>query len=410
MYDGFLELILKGGLPLLFILVFLESSPFLGAFIPGQFILILLGFIISTTHVYSLEVAILVVFLGAFLGDIFGFFFARKYGLEGLKRLGVSQDSRIYRASANFFKKFGSWSIILGREFNITRAFMPSLAGIFNMRPLKFIILAFISSAVWTILSIYLGYYFGILIIDKLNFILIFSGALIIYFIFVYYIYRSFIKLYDENKEVITSYALSNIFYIIFLFLFFVALMLINYFGLVQSFNNYFDFIFLGKFVIYFNFLFSSYFLILISIFLIFTILFLLKDLKLLIIFAQGVFISSILTLIFDFLLKFWAGIEVYPSVITIVFFIFYIYYIFTHFSNFQKLKKRLEIIMAGILIIFFILKCSITQNFYEVLISFIIAAIECELVLILLHYKILEGYFTLTIEKKSEIKLLENK
>lgn len=410
MYDGFLELILKGGLPFLFFLIFFESSPFLGAFIPGQFILILLGFLISTTHVYSLEVAIIVVFLGAFLGDLFGFFFAKKYGIDGLKKLGVSQDSVIYRASSNFFKKFGSWSIILGREFNITRAFMPTLAGIFNMRPLKFIILAFISSAVWTVISIYLGYYFGILIIDKLNFILIFLGALIVYLVFVYYIYRSFINLYNENKEVITSYALSNIFYIIFLFLFFIALLLINGFGLTKWFNSYFDFIFLGKYVIYFNFLFTSYFLILVSIFIVFTILFLLKDLKLLIIFIQGVFISSIFTLIFDFLLILWAGVEVYPSVITIVFYIFYIYYIFTHFVNCHKLKKKIEILMGVLLFIFFILKCSITENFYEVLISFIIAAIECELVLILLHYKILEGYFLIDPSKKQENKLLENK
>ena len=194
MYDTFLNLILFGGLPLLFILIFLESTPFFGVFIPGQFLLILVGFLISTTNIYSLHIAIIIVFFAAFLGDVCVYFFARKYGVDGIKRFGVSENSSIYRSSAVFFKKFGDSSIILGRQFNLTRAFMPSLAGILKMHPGRFIFFAFISAILWTLVSIYLGYYFGILIIDKLNFILGFFAFLLIYVIFIYLIYRSFIN------------------------------------------------------------------------------------------------------------------------------------------------------------------------------------------------------------------------
>jgi len=401
MYDTFLNLILFGGLPLLFILIFLESTPFFGVFIPGQFLLILVGFLISTTNIYSLHIAIIIVFFAAFLGDVCVYFFARKYGVDGIKRFGVSENSSIYRSSAVFFKKFGDSSIILGRQFNLTRAFMPSLAGILKMHPGRFIFFAFISAILWTLVSIYLGYYFGILIIDKLNFILGFFAFLLIYVIFIYLIYRSFIKLYNENKEVITNYALSNIFYLIFLLLFFMILVMIEGLKIREWFNGYFSFITLFGYERYFEFLLSSYVLSLMFIIILFSILFILKDIKILIIFVQGIFISTIFTLIFDVTFKVWAGVDVYISLVSFSFFIFYLYYIFTHFIDCQKFKKRIEWTLGIFLFFVFIVKCSLTGNFYQVLISYIIAAIECELVLILLHYNILEGYFKIVPAQK---------
>ena len=271
---------------------------------------------------------------------------------------------------------------------------MPSLAGIFKMHPGRFIFFAFISAILWTLISIYLGYYFGILIIDKLNFILGFFAFLIIYVIFIYLIYRSFIKLYNENKEVITNYALSNIFYLVFLLLFFMVLVMIEGLKIREWFNGYFSFITLFGYERYFEFLLSSYVLSLMFIVILFSILFILKDIKILIIFVQGIFISTIFTLIFDVTFKVWAGVDVYISLVSFSFFIFYIYYIFTHFIDCQKFKKKIEWTLGIFLFFVFVVKCSLTGNFYQVLISYIIAAIECELVLILLHYNILEGYF----------------
>ena len=210
-----------GGLPLLFFLVLLEGNPLTGPFVPGQVLVIFAGFLISTANMYNLYVTLVFVFVAAFLGDLAGYYMGRKYGISGLKIVGLKDDSKVFKSSYVFFKKYGPWSLIIGRQVNFVRSFMPFFAGCFGMGLPQFIIFAALGAFFWTILSVALGYYFGFIIVENFGFVMEFALFLILYFVFVSFVYRNVKNVYFDKFNVIKMYTLHNIMRIIKLIFFF---------------------------------------------------------------------------------------------------------------------------------------------------------------------------------------------
>ena len=261
MLEGFLNILLIGGLPLLFLLVLIEGNPFIGSFVPGQVLTILVGFMIATTNSFNLYITICVVFFGALFGDIIGYYIGKKYGYNGLKIFKLDKKSMIYKSSENFFKKFGVFSIILGREFNLTRAFMPFFAGIFKMDTKKFIFLAIISNLIWSLLSILLGFYFGIIVIDKLNLFFYFLVFLLIYSIIIRIIYRSFIEFNKKNDILHRYYGLRNIFGMFVLLISLILFLFYGKWGYKTLFNEQFVILFMPSLYYVGGVLLSKFFL-----------------------------------------------------------------------------------------------------------------------------------------------------
>lgn len=387
-----LEWIQLGGLPLIFILVFLEGNPIIGSFVPGQIIVIILGFLISTTEIFNLYLTILLVFLAGFLGDMAGYYFGKNWGLSGLKYFGISSKSSIYNSSCSFFKRFGSLSIILGREFNFTRAFIPFFAGLLGMNFSRFFILALISNLIWTLISIFLGYYFGYVVIDKIQFLFGFILFVIVYLLILYFIYNSFRTFYKQNRPTIRKYALENILSAsLFLILFFVMI-IVEKVGLLQLFNDYFSFLYSDVINAGFALIFNFYAFLCI-VFLFVLLMTYNKRYRLMFVFFIGIFVSFFLTLIFRLMLEKWVGFTPYYSIIFFVFLVFFISYLSSDFFKKEHYNLKLRYFLIFFLILSFFIKVSVTENFYRVLISFLIAAIECELVVIITHYRLAWEY-----------------
>jgi len=241
---SFFDLVESGGLSILFLLVFLEGNPAIGSFIPGQIIVIFIGFLISVKVVsFNLYWTIFLVFLGAFLGDLLGYYLGKRLGVKGLDMFGIKKTSKIYKASYSFFKKYGHWSIVLGREFNLTRAFIPFFAGCFKMRFSLFLGFAFFSCVFWALLSVYLGYYFGFIIVENFNFIMEFMLFLIVYFGIVFFIYGNFKTFYKEKATLVKKYSIHNFFFIGLLLLFIFIFLFSLKHGRVVYFNKLFSFL-----------------------------------------------------------------------------------------------------------------------------------------------------------------------
>lgn len=390
LFQQFFNLLKSGGLPFLFLLVLLESNPIIGSFIPGQVLVIFIGFLISTKQIYDLHLTILIVFIGAFLGDCFSYYLGRKYGHSGLKIFGLDRENKMYLASYSFFKKYGKLSLILGREFNLTRAFMPFFAGCFKMRLLTFLIFSFVSCIIWSVLSIYLGYYFGFIIIDNFNFIMEFILALIIYIIFIIIVYKGLKSFYIENLSLFRQYSIHNIFFMGIFISVFILMCYIAKWNYIQLFNDYFSFLHISGLYLTFNFFTTNFFLV--SLFLIIGFGLLYNgQIRICIVYLWSLLFGFFMTLIFASFLKISYNFYPYFNLIILMILLFYIWILFKLYFNKMKYFYFFNIFWS-IFILFILLSVfSLTNNFYMVCLSFIIGVIESEIFLILSHYQVLD-------------------
>src|SRR3989338_4592371 len=122
------ELIKTAGLLGIFGIVFAESGLFIGFFLPGDSLLFTAGFLASQGF-FNIYLLLAVSFIGAVLGDSFGYAFWRKVG----PKIFNKEDSLLFnkdhlRRANEFYEKHGGKAIILARFMPIIRTFAPILA------------------------------------------------------------------------------------------------------------------------------------------------------------------------------------------------------------------------------------------------------------------------------------------
>jgi membrane protein DedA with SNARE-associated domain len=396
MFKVLVEWLEAGGIPFLFLLMLLEGNPIIGSFIPGQTIVIFIGFLISTTKIYNLYVVIFFVFLGTFIGDLFGYYMGKKYGIKGLKKFGLNSQSRIYKSSYYFFKKYGFWSIILGRQFNFTRAFIPFFAGCFKMAFFPFFIFAFISCLIWSILSVYLGYYFGFIIIDNLNFIMEFIIFALIYLGIVFFGYKNIRNVYYDNFSVMKKYSLHNIIFFGIISIILIIMGYIYKWGYFQLLNDSFVFLYISGFYLVFGFLLSKIFLFFLF-FLIFFFMVYKKYFRLLVVYLWSLVISFLLILILFAFFKIWYGIKFYFDVIFFTIFLFFLWILCRKLFNSRKQILYINLSVVLLILIMVLVKFSMTQNIFLIFFSFLVGVLNTEIILLLSHYYIIDNYLSKT-------------
>jgi len=160
MFD-LVSLIKTAGYLGLFGIVFAESGLFVGFFLPGDSLLFTAG-ILAAQGFLNIWILVFLVFLGAVLGDNFGYGFGRKVGPMIFKR----EDSIIFhkqnleRAKA-FYEKYGKKTIILARFLPGVRTFAPILAGVGQMHYRTFVSYNVIGGLIWGMGMPFLGYFLG---------------------------------------------------------------------------------------------------------------------------------------------------------------------------------------------------------------------------------------------------------
>src|SRR3989338_8122881 len=153
----------------LFGIVFAESGLFIGFFLPGDSLLFTAGFLASQGF-FNLTFLMALTFLGAVLGDSFGYAFGKKLG----PRIFKKEDSLLFHKdhlerAQKFYQKHGGKAIILARFMPVVRTFAPILAGVGKMNYPAFLFYNIIGGALWATGLTLLGYYLGSVIpnIDK---------------------------------------------------------------------------------------------------------------------------------------------------------------------------------------------------------------------------------------------------
>jgi undecaprenyl-diphosphatase len=140
----------------------LESAAFLGLLVPGEALVLVAGFF-AAQGLLDIGDLIVIVAIGAMLGDSIGYEMGRRMGRPGLERYGSRfglSITRIERAEA-LFTRHGGKAVFLGRFVGFARALVPFLAGSSRMPYLKFFPYNALGAALWSAAIVLLGYFMG---------------------------------------------------------------------------------------------------------------------------------------------------------------------------------------------------------------------------------------------------------
>ncbi|MEN3015613.1 MAG: DedA family protein [bacterium] len=149
-----------GGLPLVFLIIFVETGIFLGFFLPGDSLLFALG-ILAAAKIIDLNITLIgctvAAILGNFLAYYLGYFMADKVLYNILQKY-----QEHIKKTNEFYSKYGSLAIIYARFIPFFRGFVPFVAGMVKMNFAIYTIFNIVSAFIWVYGLVLLGYYLGI--------------------------------------------------------------------------------------------------------------------------------------------------------------------------------------------------------------------------------------------------------
>jgi Uncharacterized membrane-associated protein len=153
----------SGALLVLAIVLFAECGLLVGFFLPGDTLLFAAGIGIAThTITSSLSEFLLVAPAAAILGNLLGYWIGYRAGPIVFDR----PNSRLFRPeyvtrSHDFFERFGSWTIIIGRFVPVVRTVATVMAGVGRMRFALYVLYSVVGGIVWADGVLLLGHALG---------------------------------------------------------------------------------------------------------------------------------------------------------------------------------------------------------------------------------------------------------
>jgi len=143
--------------------LFAECGLLLGFFLPGDTLLFAAGIGIATgTITTPLAVFLIVAPLAAIIGNLVGYWIGYRAGPLVFDR----PNSRLFKPeyvtrSHQFFERFGSWTIILGRFVPVVRTVATVMAGVGHMRFGLYALYSVIGGVLWADGILLLGHRLG---------------------------------------------------------------------------------------------------------------------------------------------------------------------------------------------------------------------------------------------------------
>jgi membrane-associated protein len=173
------DLIMKGGLLAITLIIFIENGLFFGFFLPGDYLLFLAG-VFCGTKLFNVPIAGLMscIFAASVLGSLVGYISGRYFGDAIQNR----KDSFFFKkrnidTTNRYFEKYGSQTLVIARFLPVVRTFAPILAGLVKMNFRKFMLYNIIGGGIWTLTLVGGGYFFGVKfpgIIDYAHYVIFF--------------------------------------------------------------------------------------------------------------------------------------------------------------------------------------------------------------------------------------------
>ncbi|PCR99361.1 VTT domain-containing protein [Lactococcus fujiensis] len=164
-------------------IIFIETGLVIFPILPGDSILFFVGSMVAL-YPNKLSLVGLIVTMGliAFIANVVNFEIGRKFGsvLPEHPKLSRFLKPEYMDEAHQFFKKWGSWAIFLGRFMPIIRTIVPFTAGAGKMPHKKFLFFNFIGGFAWVTVALGAGYLFGQVPFIKKNFELVMIAIVVV--------------------------------------------------------------------------------------------------------------------------------------------------------------------------------------------------------------------------------------
>jgi undecaprenyl-diphosphatase len=142
-------------------LAFLETAFFLGLIAPGEFAVILGGFVAGQGEIDPFVLGV-IVFICAAAGDTTSYLLGKRLGRGFLLRHGAGfgiTHERLEKVE-HFFEGHGNKTILIGRFLGLVRALAPFIAGASRVPARRFLPIDYLAALIWSVTFVTLGYVF----------------------------------------------------------------------------------------------------------------------------------------------------------------------------------------------------------------------------------------------------------
>ncbi|MBV8634329.1 MAG: VTT domain-containing protein [Burkholderiaceae bacterium] len=160
-------------------IIFSETGFVVLFFLPGD-TLLFIGGAFCATGAMNVGLLMLLLIAAAVGGNTTNYFIGRFIGHKVFTHNYRWLDQDALRKTHQFYEKYGGITVVLSRFLPVLRTFAPFVAGVSEMTFAKFQAFNFGGAALWVVLLVSLGYFFGNIPIfhDHLNsIIMIGTGA-----------------------------------------------------------------------------------------------------------------------------------------------------------------------------------------------------------------------------------------
>jgi membrane-associated protein len=143
------------------VFVFVECGLFF-PFLPGDSLLFAMGLFVATGKLpINLGLAIVLLFVAAFLGNVVGYEIGRKLGPSIYRHDGRIVKRRYWDQTAEFFDRHGNKALVIGRFVPFVRTYITVVAGISRMDRRRFFTWSAVGAALWVVVVTLLGFFLG---------------------------------------------------------------------------------------------------------------------------------------------------------------------------------------------------------------------------------------------------------
>jgi undecaprenyl-diphosphatase len=150
------------GYLLIFVGATLESAAFLGFVVPGETLVIVSG-VLASLGILDLPELVVVVSLGAIVGDNVSYRLGRNLGRSWLLRHGARaglHEAWLERVE-RFYERYGGPAVVFGRFVGFLRPLVPFVAGTARMSYPRFLCFNLVACVLWAVATVLLGYFVG---------------------------------------------------------------------------------------------------------------------------------------------------------------------------------------------------------------------------------------------------------
>ncbi len=134
----------------LFLIALLECLAIVGLFIPGITLLFVAALFAGQAG-FPLWAALLLVFLGGFIGDLLSYAIGYKLKDKVFQFTILNKNIKWVNMAEDYFQRYGGMGLLIGRFISPMRPIMPMLAGLFNLSFIKCLFVSFLASVAWSI-------------------------------------------------------------------------------------------------------------------------------------------------------------------------------------------------------------------------------------------------------------------